>query len=90
MTMTSVLIYTTSYCGFCYRAKGLLDSLGIVYQEIPVDNSSELRQEMMNLSGGTTVPQIFINENPIGGCDELFALERSGQLDEIFNLKSET
>ncbi len=83
--MPSFLLYTTQYCGFCHRAKELLDSLGIVYQEISVDNSPQLRQEMINLSGGTTVPQIFIDEKPIGGCNELFALMQSGKLDQIIN-----
>ena len=83
--MPTFLLYTTQYCGFCYRAKDLLDSLSIAYQEISVDNSPALRQEMVNLSGGTTVPQIFIDEKPIGGCNELFALMRSGELDQIIN-----
>jgi len=87
--MASVLIYTTQYCGFCFRAKDLLDSLGVVYQEIAVDNSSSLRQEMINLSGGTTVPQIFIDERPIGGCNELYALDRSGKLEGLLSLNSE-
>jgi len=88
--MPNFLLYTTQYCGFCYRAKDLLDSLEITYQEISVDNSPELRQEMVNLSGGTTVPQIFIDENPIGGCDELFSLMRSGELDQIINQVPQT
>jgi len=87
--MPKFLLYTTQYCGFCYRAKDLLDSLSITYQEISVDNSPTLRQEMVNLSGGTTVPQIFIDEKPIGGCNELFALMRSGELDQIINQASE-
>ncbi len=88
--MPGFLLYTTQYCGFCYRAKELLDSLGIVYQDISVDNTPALRQEMIELSGRTTVPQIFIDEKPIGGCDELFALMRSGELDQIINQVSET
>ena len=87
--MNSVLIYTTRFCPYCFRAKDLLDSKEIVYQEIAVDNSTALRQEMMELSGGYTVPQIFINDKPIGGCDDLYALERSGQLDELLNMSPE-
>lgn len=87
--MPKFLLYTTQYCGFCFRAKDLLDSLGIVYEEISVDNSPELRQEMIELSGGTTVPQIFIDDKSIGGCNELFALMRSGELDQIINQVSE-
>jgi len=88
--MSSVLIYTTRFCPYCFRAKDLLDSKGVVYQEIAVDSSRELRQEMMDLSGGYTVPQIFINDKPTGGCDELYALEHSGKLDEILDMNLET
>lgn len=87
--MNSVLIYTTRFCPYCVRAKDLLDSKEIVYQEIAVDNSIPLRQEMMKLSGGYTVPQIFINDKPIGGCDELYALESNGQLDQILVKKTQ-
>jgi len=87
--MKSVLIYTTQYCPFCYRAKDLLDSKGVVYQEIAIDNSESLRQEMIQLSGGYTVPQIFIDDKPMGGCDELYALDYNGKLDEILSIKSE-
>ncbi len=87
--MASVLMYTTQYCGFCFRAKDLLDSLNVVYQEIPVDNSTALRQEMINLSGRNTVPQIFIDGRPIGGCNELYALERSDQLDNLLSENTE-
>ncbi|MCP3674784.1 MAG: glutaredoxin 3 [Gammaproteobacteria bacterium] len=88
--MSSVLIYTTRYCPYCFRAKDLLDSKGTVYQEIAVDNSRELRQEMMDLSGSNTVPQIFINNRSTGGCNELYALERAGKLDELLIASPET
>ena len=87
--MNSVLIYTTRYCPYCVRAKNLLESKGVVYQEIAVDNSISLRQEMMTLSGGYTVPQILIDDKPIGGCDELYALERNGQLDTMLVTKTQ-
>ena len=81
--MNSVKIYTTQFCSFCHRAKTLLTRKSIQFQEIAVGSSMTLRREMMELSGQYTVPQIFINDKPIGGCDELYALERSGQLDKI-------
>ena len=81
--MLDVYLYTTRFCPFCIQAKRLLSSKGIAYREIPVDGDPELRVEMMNLSGRRTVPQIWIGESHIGGCDELYALERSGQLDAM-------
>ena len=83
--MPEVTMYTTRYCPFCIRAKHLLDSKGVAYREYPVDNDWELRQSMMEKSGQRTVPQIWIGEQHIGGCDELYALERAGQLNELFN-----
>ncbi len=79
----NVIVYSSGYCGFCFRAKRLLDSKGISYQEISVDGHSDLRQQMSQVSGGRTVPQIIINDKAIGGCDELYALERQGQLDPL-------
>ena len=79
----SVTIYSSSLCGFCFRAKMLLDQKGVDYQEFSVDNNWELRQEMMEKSGRRTVPQIWIGDQHIGGCDELYALDRSGELDSL-------
>lgn len=81
--MTEHVIYTTRYCPYCIRAKYLLDSKGVQYKEIPVDNDYGLRQEMMAASGQRTVPQIWLNGRHIGGCSELYALEQAGQLDEM-------
>jgi glutaredoxin 3 len=79
-----VEIYTKTFCGFCWRAKHLLDSKGIEYQEISVDFGGEAKQEMIERSEGrTTVPQIFIDGRHIGGCTELVSLERDGRLDEL-------
>ena len=83
--MNPVLIYTTQFCGFCYRAKDLLTRKAVEFHEIDVGSSIALRQEMRELSGRFTVPQIFINDQPMGGYQELFALERSGQLDELLS-----
>ena len=79
-----VEIYATQYCPFCWRAKDLLSSKGVDYTEIDVGMDSGLRREMTERSGGgRTVPQIFINGSPIGGCDELYALESQGALNPM-------
>lgn len=77
----AVVIYTTTFCPYCIRAKRLLDSKQVSYKEIKVDNDPGLRREMTQLSGRHTVPQIWIGEQHIGGCDDLYALERSARLD---------
>lgn len=80
--MAKVEIYTTMFCPYCYRAKRLLDIKGVDYREIDVTSSPELRAEMRQRSnGGQTVPQIFIDGEPIGGSDELVALNETGELD---------
>ncbi|MFT5118182.1 MAG: glutaredoxin 3 [Kiritimatiellia bacterium] len=79
----SVVIYTTKFCPYCVRAKYLLQDKKLSYKEITVDGDAQLRQEMTQKSGRHTVPQIWIKGQHIGGCDELFALQRSGQLDEL-------
>lgn len=79
--MSEVVIYTRQFCGYCSAAKRLLDDKGVAYTEIDATGSPELRQEMIAKSGGYTFPQILINAKPIGGCDDLHALERAGKLD---------
>lgn len=81
----AVTLYTTRYCPYCIRARNLLDQKGVVYQDIAVDNDTQLRQEMETRSGRYTVPQIWIGEQHIGGCDELYMLERQGRLDELLD-----
>lgn len=78
-----VTIYTTQICPYCIRAKDLLQSKGAAYTEIAVDRQPERRLEMMERSGRRTVPQIWIGEQHVGGCDELYALERQGRLDTL-------
>jgi glutaredoxin 3 len=79
-----VEIYTKAFCGYCYRAKLLLASKAIEYEEHAVVWGGPEKQEMIQRSGGrTTVPQIFIDGRHIGGCDELLELERRGKLDEL-------
>ncbi len=75
-------IYTKQTCPYCVRAKGLLDSKGISYNEIKIDGDQELRAKMIERADGRyTVPQIFIDGTGIGGCDDLHALEDKGELD---------
>ena len=80
--MANVEIYTKSTCGFCLRAKKLLDMKKIAFDEYPVDGGGPKKDEMIQRAGGRmTVPQIFIGGKHIGGCDDLMALERDGKLD---------
>lgn len=82
--MAKVEIYTSPFCGFCHRAKQLLSQKGISFQEIDVFSTPGARDEMMSRSHGRhTVPQIFIDNEGIGGCDDLFDLERHGKLDAM-------
>lgn len=81
--MAAVTLYTTRFCPFCVRAKHLLDSKGVQYSEVAVDGRQDLRQELLKRTGQRTVPQIWIGDTHVGGCDELFALERQGALDNM-------
>ena len=85
MTMDSqpIVIYTTRYCPFCTRARQLFSCKGGDYKEIAVDFDVEKRLEMVEKSGRRTVPQIWIGDEHVGGCDELLSLERSGRLDTL-------
>ena len=80
--MARIQMYTTRWCGYCVRAKALLDSRGLEYEEISLDDDPAFRQKLHDLTGGWTVPQILIDGDPIGGYAELWQLERSGRLDE--------
>ena len=82
--MANIEIYTKPTCGFCHMAKRLLGSKGASYAEVDISAKPERRSEMIQRAGGrSTVPQIFIDGKHIGGCDDLFALERGGQLDAL-------
>jgi glutaredoxin 3 len=79
-----VEIYTKTFCAYCWRAKMLLESKGVAFTEISVDFGGEEKVKMVQRAGGrATVPQIFIGEMHVGGCDELVALEREGRLDAL-------
>ncbi|MEL6914319.1 MAG: glutaredoxin 3 [Pseudomonadota bacterium] len=82
--MQPVEIYTTKLCGFCHAAKRLLSSKGVSFTEIDVGREPEKRAEMMQRAkGGRTVPQIFVGETHVGGCDDLYDLESRGKLDAL-------
>ncbi|MDY0871239.1 glutaredoxin 3 [Dongia rigui] len=79
--MAKVEIYTTMLCGYCYRAKKLLEERGAAFTEIDVMTDGKLRDEMRRRAGGrTSVPQIFIDGEHVGGCDDLYALDQAGKL----------
>jgi glutaredoxin 3 len=80
--MARIDIYTTRWCGYCERAKALLRAKGVDFEEISLDDDPTFRRRLHNLTGGWTVPQIVIDDTPIGGYAELWRLDRDGQLDE--------
>lgn len=82
--MASVVIYTRQFCGYCSAAKKLLEAKGIAYEEHDATHAPEIRAEMIRRANGrSTFPQIFINDRHVGGCDDLHALERAGELDGL-------
>lgn len=82
--MASIVMYTKKVCPYCVRAKGLLKTKGVEVKEISIEGSDKLRNEMIEKSNGAmTVPQIFIDDIHVGGCDDLFALDLKGELDII-------
>lgn len=82
--MAKVTIYTTLFCPYCHMAKDLLKKKGVTYEEIDVNSRDGLRTEMREKAGGrNTVPQIWIGEKHVGGCDDLYALDRGGRLDAL-------
>ncbi len=83
--MANIIIYTKPTCPYCINAKQLLNSKGVNFDEIDVSQDLSLRQQMQQLSGRYTVPQIFIDNNHIGGCSELYALEQNQSLDVLLN-----
>jgi glutaredoxin 3 len=83
MTQPTVTVYTSGWCPYCERAKGLLMQKNVVFGEINVEDDGKFREEMIARSNRRTVPQIFIGDRHVGGCDDLFELDRSGELDRL-------
>jgi glutaredoxin 3 len=80
--MPRIRIYTTRWCGYCVRAKALLDAKGLEYEEVTLDHDPAFRQTLYELTGGWSVPQVLIDGDPVGGYTELWRLDQSGRLDE--------
>lgn len=78
-----VIIYSSTYCPYCVRAKALLRKKGLEFTEILIDNDDNIREDMIEKTQRRTVPQIFINDHHVGGCDDLYALESTGELDKL-------
>lgn len=83
MSRPEIVIYASRWCPYCDRARRLMTEKGLTFKEIDVDEDAKLREEMIARSGRSTVPQIFIGAKHIGGCEELVALEGSGELDPL-------
>ncbi len=83
MSRPTIVVYTTGWCPYCQRARSLLTEKGLEIKEINVDEDGKLREEMIARSGRRTVPQIFIGDRHVGGCDDLYALDGSGELDRL-------
>ncbi|GAB4166555.1 MAG: glutaredoxin 3 [Thalassobaculales bacterium] len=82
--MAEIVVYSSMWCPYCARAKALLDRKGVTYQEVDVFSDSRRREEMRIRAGGrNTVPQIFIGDTHVGGCDDLHALDAAGRLDPL-------
>ena len=81
-----IRIYGSDYCGFCVAARRLLAEKGLDFEDVPVGGDPALRKKMEEMSGRRTIPQIFIDDRPIGGFDELYALNKSGELDRMLGI----
>jgi glutaredoxin 3 len=81
--MPPVTIYTRQFCGYCSAAKSLLKDMGVPFEEIDATGSPGRRKEMIDRSGRFTYPQIFVGAHHIGGCDDLYDLQASGELDRL-------
>lgn len=89
MNSARVEIYLTQWCPYCQRARALLQRKGAAFTEIDIEAEPDKRAEMIERSGRRTVPQIFIDSRPVGGCDDLHALEAAGELDRLLTSSTE-
>ena len=83
MTQAAVTLYVSEWCPYCQRARGLLAKKKVIFNEINVEDDAKFREEMITRSNRSTVPQVFIGDKHVGGCDDLFELDRSGELDRL-------
>ena len=83
MTQAPVTLYMSDWCPYCQRARGLLTKKNVIFTEINIEDAANFREEMIARSNRNTVPQIFIGDKHVGGCDDLFELDRSGELDRL-------
>jgi glutaredoxin 3 len=83
VTQPAVTVYTSGWCPYCQRAINLLTQKKVVFSEINVEDDEKIREEMIARSNRNTVPQIFIGDKHVGGCDDLFELDRRGELDRL-------
>jgi len=83
VTQPAVTLYVSDWCPYCERARGLFAQKKVEFSEINVEDDAKLREEMIARSNRRTVPQIFIGDKHVGGCDDLFELDRSGELDRL-------
>jgi glutaredoxin 3 len=83
LTQAPVTLYLSDWCPYCQRVRGLLAQKNVIFNEINVEDDAKFREEMIARSNQRTVPQIFIGDKHVGGCDDLFELDRSGELDRL-------
>jgi len=83
VTQPDIVVYATAWCPYCQRVRTLLTGKGLSFKEIDVEDDAKFRAEMVARSGRRTVPQVFIGEKHVGGCDDLFALDAGGELDRL-------
>lgn len=84
--MPKIEVYASMWCGYCHRAKALLAAKGVAFTEYDVDSEPGRREEMRKRGGGSTVPQVFVDGQPIGGSDDLHALDAAGKLDALLGV----
>lgn len=84
--MSQVVVYSSDYCPYCSHAKALLKKKGVAFEEIKVDGKPQVRAEMTKKAGRSSVPQIWIGDEHIGGCDDLVALDSAGKLDALLHV----
>lgn len=90
MASPAVVMYVSSWCPYCVRAKAILQRKGVSWQEVNIETDPSLRQHMIDTTGRRTVPQIFIGDHHVGGSDDLAAAERSGELDRLLGVSPGT